>query len=230
MVDIGLDGEQFEVAPFVLVVDCSELMKTVMSTVNSFVPELIATMRDIPEALESVALGVVTFNDKAQIVRRLTWIDEEFTLPLFVSRGRTSYVQPLTVAYELIENETRELGERGRPPVLFFITDARPNVESEADWLQARSRLLASRLRPKLVTFGYGNVDEQTLKRLASDPRLAEFSDKEPRAAMDEILKVVTYTVITLTAGDGKARYDGLANRIMEWEAGQDAETVPYKP
>lgn len=228
MVDIGLDGEQFEVAPFVLVVDCSESMKSVMPTVNSFVPELIATMREIPEALESVALGVVTFNEDARIVRRLTWIDEEFTLPQFVAQHRTSYERPLTVARELIEREAPELGDRGYPPVLFFITDARPNMEAEAVWLEARSRLLASRLRPKLVTFGFGKVDEQTLQRLASDPRLAEFRDKAARAAMDEILKVVMHTVITLTAGGGKARYDSLANRIMESEANQDAETVAY--
>ena len=228
MVDIGLDGEQFEVAPFVLVVDCSESMKTVMSTVNSFVPELIATMREVPEALESVALGIVAFDEDAWVVRRLTWIDEEFTLPQFTAQRRTSYARPLAVARELIEHEAHKLGDRGYPPVLFFITDARPNVESNEVWLAARARLLASKLRPKLVTFGFGQVDEQTLQLLASDPRLAEFRHEDAWAAMNEILKVVTHAVITLTSGGGEARYDSLANRIMEAEANQDAETVAY--
>lgn len=226
--EIGQDAELFDVAPFVLVVDCSESMKSVMPTVNRFVPELIETMRQIPEALESVALGIVSFNEDARVVRHLTWIDEDIAPPQFLAQRRTSYVRPLVCARELIERDTPELGNRGFPPVLFFITDARPNLETEAEWLAARSRLLSSHLRPKLVTFGFGNVDEPTLQRLASDPKLAELNGKAARAAMDEILKVVMNTVITLTSGGGRSPDGSLASRIIESEAGSEETTIVY--
>ena len=225
--DIGQNGELFDVAPFVLVVDCSESMKNVMPTVNGFVPELIETMREIPEALESVALGIVSFNEDARIVRHLTWIDEELTTPQFVARYRTSYVKPLNRTHELIERDAPKLGDRGFPPVVFFITDANPNMETEAEWQAARSRLLNSHLRPKLVTFGFGDVNASTLKRLASDPKLAEFRQKAARAAMDEILKVVMNTVITLTTGS-KSSDGSLASRIIASEAGMDEDTIVY--
>jgi uncharacterized protein YegL len=220
--------ERFTVAPFILVVDRSQSMKPVMPTVNTFIPELIETMREIPEALESVALGIVSFNERARIVRHLTWIDEDITMPKFAAEHRTSYVEPLDQTRQLIEDDAPNLGERGFPPVVFFITDAQPNVESEAQWLAARSRLLNCRFRPKLVTFGFGDVNEATLRKLASDPKLAEFNDKAAKAAMSEILKIVMTTVIRLTAGGGKPSDGSLASRIIDSEANQDDDTIVY--
>ncbi len=222
------DGELFDVAPFVLVVDCSGSMKNAMQSVNRFVPDLIETIREIPEALESVALGVISFNDQARIVRHLTWIDEDITMPQFVAQSRTSYVAPLDRTRELIEKDTPQLGERGFRPVVFFITDAQPNVETESEWLAARASLLNSRLRPKLVTFGFGDVNELTLKTLASDPSLAELKQKAASVAMDEILSVVMNTVITLTSGSGSSSTGGLAGRIIDSERGADDDTIIY--
>lgn len=225
----GQSQELFTVAPFVLVVDRSESMKSAMGAVNLFIPELIETMREIPEALESVALGVISFNTEARIARHLTWIDEELTWPLFVAEDRTSYVEPLNRTRELIERDTPKLAHRGFRPVVFFITDAKPNVESDAQWLAARARLLSSHLRPKLVTFGFGDVNESTLRTLASDPNLAQFNEQAAMAAMDEILKVVKHTVITLTDGTRRAHDGSLASRIVESEAGADDDTIVYK-
>jgi uncharacterized protein YegL len=223
-------AELFEVAPFALVVDHSESMDGVMNAVNSFVPELIETIEQTPEALESVALGVISFNEDAQLVRPLTWIDEDRTRPRFVAEGRTSYVKPLERARAMIDRETPMLGPRGFRPVIFFVTDARPNVETEAEWLTARTRLLSSPLRPKLVTFGFGNVDEVTLRKLASDPALAQFREEAGRAAMDEILGVVMNTVITLTNGTGRAPTGSLAQRILAMEGDdKDERTIAYR-
>lgn len=220
--------DQFDVAPFVLVVDCSASMANVMSTVNRFIPDLIATMREIPEALESAALGVISFSEQARPVRRLTWLDEDITMPSFVAAGRTSYVQPLDQTRELIETDTRILGSHGYRPVIFFVTDAQPNVETEEVWLAARQRLLSSRLRPKLVTFGFGEVNLETLRKLASDPSLAEYNEKTHLAAVSEILKIVMHTVITLTSGSGKSPDGSLASRILASEVGGDDDTVMY--
>jgi uncharacterized protein YegL len=221
-------AELFEVAPFVLVVDRSESMDGAMEVVNRFVPELIETIEQIPEAFESVALGVISFNDGAQVVRRLTWIDEEHTRPHFVAGRRTSYVEPLKAALRMIDTEAPLLGTRGFRPVVFFITDAKPNVESEDAWLAARARLLGSPLRPKLVTFGFGDVNDVTLRKLASDPSLAQFNGQVARTAIDEILKVVMNTVITLTNSEGRAPVDSLAQRILAHE--DDDVTVAYRP
>lgn len=220
--------ELFTVAPFVLVVDRSESMKSAMHTVNQFIPDLIETVGDIPEALESAALGIISFNERARIVRRLAWLDEDNTWVQFEAAGRTSYVEPLNRARELIERDTPKLGRRGFRPVIFFITDAHPNVESESEWMAARAQLLNSRLRPKLVTFGFGEVDEATLRKLASDPQLAEFNEMAAKAAMDEILAVVMHTVITLTDGSTKAADGSLASRIIGSEVGHDDSTIAY--
>ncbi len=222
------NDELFTVAPFVLVVDRSESMKGAMHLVNQFIPELIETIREIPEAIESAALGIVSFNDQARTVRRLTWLDEDSTWVQFVAESRTSYVAPLDCTRELIERDAPELGRRGFRPVIFFVTDARPNVESEPEWMAARARLLGSRLRPKLVTFGFGDVDEATLRKLASDPELAEFSEMAAKAAVNEILAVVMQTVITLTNGTAKARDGSLASRIIGTEVGHDDATIAY--
>jgi uncharacterized protein YegL len=226
---MSANDELFDVAPFVLVVDRSGSMEATMPAVNRFVPEAIETMRQIPEALESAALGLVSFNHDATVVRRMTWIDEELTRPQFVASGRTSYVQPLARTLELIEQDTPKLGDRGLQPVIFFVTDARPNLETEPEWLAARARLLNSRLRPKLVSFGFGDVDESTLKKLASRPNLAELSQHGAIDAIREILNVVTGAVITLTGGGSRERTDSLASRIIESESGRNDETIAYR-
>lgn len=219
-------AELFEVAPFVLVVDRSKSMEDAISTVNSFVPELIKTIEQIPEALESVALGIISFNEKAKVVRKLTWMDEAPTRSLFVAEGQTSYVEPLECVRTMIETETPRLGARGFRPVVFFITDAHPNVEPQDEWLKTRSRLLASPFRPKLVSFGFGKVDEAALRTLASGPELAQFRGEAARAAVDEILKVVMHTVITLTNGTRRAPPGSLAQRILADDG--DGQTVTY--
>jgi uncharacterized protein YegL len=146
-----------------------------------------------------------------------------------VAQKRTSYVKPLERARELIEQDAPKLGTRGFSPVIFFVTDAKPNVETEGEWLAARSRLLSSYLRPKLVTFGFGNVNDITLKKLASDPSLAEFKNEATTAAMDEILSIVMTTVITLTSGEGKSKTESLASRILATRDDEDDDTIVYQ-
>lgn len=217
----GPPAEEFDAAPFVLAIDRSNSMLGAIDAVNTVVPQIIDTMRDIPEALESAALGVVSFNHIARVNRRITWLDEDITIPRFVAESRTSYVEPLERVRELIAEDVPQLGQRGWRPVVFFITDGQPNEETEADWMRARARLLDDgfKLRPKIATLGFGNVDFRTLERLASEPSLAEYNGADASVAIREILAVVMRTIITLTAGTAAKRGDDLAARILDEES-----------
>jgi uncharacterized protein YegL len=228
--DFEGEGERFDVAPFVLVVDESGSMESVVGTVNTWIPQLIATMRDIPEARESVALGVVSFNSSAEVRRRISWLGEDATAFRFTASNRTSYVAPLEQTRSLIEEDVPQLGAHGWRPVVFFITDGYPNVGAEEDWVAARDRLLSPtfRLRPRLVPLGFGKIDLTTLRKLASDPELATYTGADPQVALDEILQVVLNTIITLTDdGSGGASVEQpvtLAERIRAAEA----KTISY--
>jgi uncharacterized protein YegL len=217
---MGSPAEEFDAAPFVLAIDRSSSMQGAIDAVNAVVPQIIDTMRDIPEALESAALGVVSFNNIARVNRRITWLDEDITIPRFAAESRTSYVEPLERVRELIAEDVPQLGQRGWRPVVFFITDGQPNEETEAEWLAARGRLLDAgfKLRPKIAALGFGNVDFATLRRLASEPSLAEYNGADASVAIREILAVVLRTIITLTAGTAAKRADDLAGRILDEE------------
>jgi uncharacterized protein YegL len=226
---VGTSDELFDVAPFVLVIDRSKSMEGVMPTLNQFVPQAIETMRLIPEALESAALGIVSFNHDASVVRRMTWIDEDLTWPHLVAGGLTSYLKPLESTLALINKDIADLGDRGLKPVIFFVTDGQQNKETETEWMAARARLLKSPLRPTLITFGFGNVDEPTLRKLASRPDLVETNQDDAINAIKEILNIVTGTVITLTSGGSRGQPGSLASRIIESESGEDDESIDYR-
>lgn len=224
--------EQYKIAPFVLVIDCSPSMREVMSEVNRFVPNLIATMQAIPAALESAALGVVTFAETAKTVRRLKWIDAEETQTRFeVFEHRTSYAAPLKRVRELIKQDVGKLGSYGFRPVVFFITDAKPNVEKTIAWKEERRKLVNMSCEPKILALGFGSVDFETLSSLASEPGLAKMADSATGvAAMQEILRVIMNTVVVLTSG-GEAHTDSFADKVLR--AGQPLDghedTVPYE-
>jgi uncharacterized protein YegL len=220
------DTDHFDVAPFVLVVDESESMKfdNAIDTVNAWVPDLIRAVRDVPEAMENAAIGIIGFSSESRFVRRMSWLDDDITVPHFKTDGQTSFAKPLQACREMLLEDVPRLGHRGFRPVIFFITDGKPNVEVTEVWMAARRELLDLAMRPKIVTFGFGATNDKTLSALASEPGLAEYNSHDPQQALAEILKIVIRTIVKLTQG-GVSTEGGLVDKILGTEG---PEVVDY--
>jgi uncharacterized protein YegL len=231
--------EEFPAVPFVLVVDRSSSMKENggIDLINSSLPEMVATLMEMPEVEETASVGLISFATTAHIHRRITPLTTGFDVPEFRADGRTSYAAPLQALRSMIAEDLPRLGSRGHRPIVFFITDGNPNVEDTPVWKSARDHLLEEgfRLRPKLVTLGCGNVDQGCLEQLASEPRLAEWEGGPTKEALKTILRTVKGTITGFTGG--KAAYldrhgDDLLARIFEFDAYDigDDDVFEYLP
>jgi uncharacterized protein YegL len=217
--------EEFEAVPFVLVVDRSASMRDNegMETINSALPEMVATLLEMPEVEESASVGLISFAEEAKIHRRIAPLADGFDVPQFKAAGKTSYAAPLRALHSMITEDLPKLGSRGRRPIVFFVTDGNPNVETPDVWQSDRARLLDDgfRLRPKLVTLGCGRVDQACLEMLASDPSLADWKGGPTKGALKAILSTVKGTITGFTGG--KAAYidrqgDDLLARIFKFD------------
>ena len=225
--------EEFPAVPFVLVVDRSGSMQENggIELINSSLPELVATLTEIPEVEELASVGMISFASTAQVHRRIEPLHTGFDVPEFVAGGKTSYAAPLHALHALIAEDLPRLGQRGRRPIVFFITDGNPNVEAAPIWMAARESLLGEgfHLRPKLVALGCAEVERRCLESLASDPSLVEAEEGPTREALKAILRTVKGTITTLGSGGKLAHQaasgDDLLSRIIDfrdYDIGED--------
>lgn len=228
------DQEVFPAVPFVIVVDRSGSMQGNggMDLINSSLPELVDALKDNPEIEETASVGLVSFANTATLHRNIEPLNRPFAVPTFKADGTTSYAAPLRKLRSMIETDLPKLGPRGHRPIVFFITDGKPNFDDRSVWREARDHLLESefRLRPKLVALGCGEVQQSCLEELASAPNLARWKEGPTKEALQAILRTVRGTIITLTQEANESKEyvpDGPDDLVAEIFDFHDYDTGP---
>jgi len=116
-------------------------------------------------------MAVVTFAEIATEALPLSNLDMVNSIPKLHATGNTSYLQPLRKLREVIAADFQNRKpHKWYRPVVFFITDGYPNVESDAEWQAARDDLLEPGWEPHpiFVAFGFGNAKADVIRTLAS--------------------------------------------------------------
>jgi uncharacterized protein YegL len=149
---------------------------------RDLLPTLIEEMRDRTHVRTSCFLSIIAFASHAETVLEAASLKQFPSVPALPSGGQTNYA----AAFELlgkripIDSATVVSQVEGMidpsvrvaiSPLVFFITDGLPYVESAAqpvrEWMTPRDAIV-DECRANIVTFGLGGADESVLAMLAT--------------------------------------------------------------
>lgn len=172
--------------PFYIVCDVSHSMHTAredgrptpFEILSNCVGELLFELEaGDPGVSEAAHVAVVSFSDKVELVLPLTRPCDAIRVPALKPGRQTDYLAVFGELVKIIEKDYRKLAKQFdvRAPVVFFITDGEPYVgENHQDveiWGPARDQLAGLQPAPYIVALGFGTVQEDTLRRVATTLR-----------------------------------------------------------
>ncbi|WP_274386750.1 vWA domain-containing protein [Streptosporangium sp. KLBMP 9127] len=172
--------------PFYIVCDVSHSMHaaredgrpTPFEVLSDCVSELLFELEaGDPGVSEAAHVAVVSFSDKVELVLPLTRPCDAIRVPALKPGRQTNYLAVFSELVKIIEKDYRKLSKQFdvRAPVVFFITDGEPYIgENHQDveiWAPARDRLASLHPAPYIVALGFGTVQEDTLRRVATSLR-----------------------------------------------------------
>ena len=156
--------------PVYLVIDTSGSMDgSAIEQVRNGIQFLLGDLRDDADALETAWLSVITFDSQARQLAPLTEL-ESFQVPQLHASGQTALGPALRLlsecrAKEIVENTEDQRGDWY--PLVFLMTDGRPNVGSVDDGIAA----IQSQKWGNVICLGAGQGSEDSvlalLKRIA---------------------------------------------------------------
>lgn len=125
---------------------------------------------------ESVELGIITFDNRVNIVRQPHLVSSISDAPiLYVNNGNTNTTAALDTAVDMVEKRKAQFKKVGLPyyrPWIVLITDGNPNPYNERDVIHVTSKLHYG-IKNKIFLFnavGIGEkVDEGFLKYISLD-------------------------------------------------------------
>ncbi|TDD02307.1 VWA domain-containing protein [Nonomuraea deserti] len=172
--------------PFYIVCDVSHSMHTAredgrptpFEVLSNCVGELLFELEaGDPGVSEAAHVAVVSFADKVEVVLPLTRPCDAIRVPALRPGMQTDYLAAFRGLVKIIEKDHRKLSRQFdvRAPVVFFITDGEPYVGANHQdveiWGPARDRLAGLDPAPYIVALGFGSVQEDTLRRVATTLR-----------------------------------------------------------
>jgi len=128
------------------------------------------------QTAQVVKLGVITFNDSAEMIQERLVPVEEFSLPQLAAGGSTRVDLAYKKLAESIARDVAQPVKFGRKgdwkPIVFLLTDGCP---TEASWPEFRDRVLAGGQgvikAATIISVGCGTaVNDEMLKALGSGP------------------------------------------------------------
>lgn len=188
-----------KVLPFYVVVDTSASMQGCIDVLNQELPNLKNAVVKDPIVSELARFGVIAFSTDANQVLPLSDLFEVDVMPSLSAGGSTSYHSAFGLLGQLLPHDMEWFKREGmRPyrPVVFFITDGRPNRgESwEGSWQALTDR--GFHYHPTIVAFGFGDVDDQTLARIATFKAFAARDGESPSSILSTISEALINSII----------------------------------
>ncbi len=115
--------------PVYLLLDTSASMKgEPIEAVKKGIDMMVGSLRQNPQAIESVYISVITFNTTAQVLIPLTDL-ASFQIPALEATGQTALGAALTLVTERVEIEVAKNTMEARgdwKPIIFIMTDGVP--------------------------------------------------------------------------------------------------------
>ena len=212
----GVEVEAAKTLPFYLVFDVSYSMHTVMGEVNDALRQLKDAVTANPLLADIARVSVISFADDGQVDIPMCDISAENRIfagsQILKARGGTSYASAFRTLRAAIEHDVAMLkvgGERSVfRPTVFFVTDGAP-TDPEREWQAEFGQLANFKQYPMLYPFGFGAVQEDTLREI-THPKIRAFGKApaqyftvregtSPAQAINKIVEVVVQSVVSCT-------------------------------
>lgn len=192
------NSELYTIFPVFIVADVSASMAGgPVEALNEALPNLQKEMVTNPTVGEIARVAMVTFSDAARTVIPLCDLADA-ALPELMVEGGTNFAAGFRETRTAIINGLTSL-PKGTPiyrPVVFFMSDG-IHVARE-DWTRALDELRdrSWKFAPEIVTFGFGEADDEVLRRIAT--RYAfRVKDAPPADQVREIINALIGSIRT---------------------------------
>lgn len=202
----GLDAGPL--IPVYVVVDVSASMAGApIEALTAQIGELLLTMRDDPLLAEKVAISVIAFADRAEVVLPMVPVGDAVLSRPLKAAGGTAYGPAFALLRSQVAADLARFGSQGRGfhrPIAFFVSDGTP---TDVDWKRELKELLAVDQSPAIVAVGIGSAEAETMRRVGS--AAAFISD---RASLVEAIRAIG----TLAAASVRSMEAGGELRVTE--------------
>lgn len=188
-----------KIFPFYVVIDTSTSMSECLDALNSELPTLKAAVDADPIVGELARFGLITFSDRAEQILPLSDLDDVPMMPTLSAAGSTSYAAAFETLERVLPHDMewyKSQGYRPLRPVVFFITDGHPNQGDP--WLEWW-RVITDQsfaYRPHIVAFGFGQVDEGTVRQVATWKAYAAREGHSPSTVLKTITEALTQSIL----------------------------------
>lgn len=204
--------ENFPIFPFIITWDTSVSMTgKPMEATNACVREIQQVIADDDVVGEIARVGIVTFSDEARTLLPLCDLAQA-TIPEIEVEGGTNFAAAFSETRRAIDAgfATFPKGTRVYAPVVFFLSDGR-HEKPGIDWQPALAELRGMKRKPAIVAFGFGDVDTDAIRRIATDGFAFVAKNTDPTVAIREIRNSIINSIrVTSMSVTDQSKLDGL--------------------
>jgi uncharacterized protein YegL len=198
--------------PVYVVADQSGSMSICMDELNAGIGSLHRALLAKPLTAAKMRFTLIGFSDEAKVWTHMVDFREEGALDPLNSLAGTNYRAVFDLLREVIPADVVALKGRRyavHRPTVFFLSDGQPN--DPLDWVAAHRSLTDRKVTPaapNIIAFGIGNVREETIRQVATNPQYAFIAIPgiDIGKAVIEFFKALMHSIVasTQTFGGGE--------------------------
>jgi uncharacterized protein YegL len=195
-----------QLLPFYLVCDESGSMGDSIDQMNSqLLPELHREIASNPVVADKTRFSIIGFAETARVLLPLSDLSDLHGLPGLVARGTTCYGGAFELLRQTIDADVTGLKAEGNlvyRPAVFFLSDGLP---TDDDWEVAYDKHMEASwpFAPKIISFGIGDSDAPTIKRVANFQAFIVEGGMNPATALNEFAAAFTKSIVMSSNGNG---------------------------
>jgi uncharacterized protein YegL len=189
-----------QILPFYVVCDQSYSMADHVDGLNDGLRELHRAVGTDPVVSDQTRFCLIGFSGDAEVLQPLCALSDVAGLAGLAVSPATSFAAAFTVLRETIERDVAQLksaGHRVYRPAVFFLSDGQPT--DPGTWPAAYDRLVDPdwKLRPNIISFGIGDADEETIRRVGTVRAFMSQGGLGPGLALHEFARALTKSVVS---------------------------------
>ena len=187
-----------QVLPFYLVCDESSSMSGMpIEAINDSLPKMHAEIGSNPAVADKTRFCLIGFSNDAEVLLPLADLSTITSIPALQARGGTSYGAAFDLLYDTISADVAELKAQGNMvyrPAVFFLSDGQPTDSWEGAYQRVADVNWAA--HPNILAFGFGAVDPQTLREVATVRAFVADGTIRPEQALREFTQSLIRSIV----------------------------------